>query len=401
MILRVFSELALAHPEVHFLLEKDGELLFDLPPSSFQEMTYYLDRVSMLLGYDFSKALVPLEAHHSVGKLFGIVTRPEHSFPYRTSQYFFLNKRSIVSSLLSRALADAYEHLLPKGRVPGCLLFLEMAGHLVDVNVHPRKREVRFQDEQAIRLFVRDSVVHKFSIGESNIGKAEDRVWIEPSRPLQETLPVWSFPEIEKSLPPCQGDMPLQKEEYHPILDWSRAFVAPLRTYVLLDAAVCREAYPAFASGEEWALIDCLHALFLLSQKGRGIKERLSQFLTIPIEQSVSPCSIELMEGILHSLAPLGFSFMRSGPVQFSIHEIPASWSREESKCFIEDLAKNPSSDHLSHQFLLLQLRLSKGIRLTTYVMQCIVEKVLLCMKEGEEMSTCCVGWSPHRFFRC
>ncbi|WP_192875477.1 DNA mismatch repair endonuclease MutL [Candidatus Similichlamydia epinepheli] len=410
IILRVFSELALAHPECQFSLIKDGEIVFDLPATSFDNCDAYIDRIDRLLGKEFALSLIRFEAESPIGKLFGWLTRPDFSFSYRTSQYFFLNNRSVFSPILSKSISEAYNYLLPQGRVAGCILFLNMDGRLVDVNVHPRKREVRFQDEKSVMRFVQDAIVNRFSLGQDHIEIQKEIANTRINSEREELKPpVWNFLEKKtvdeeesqsfhhEELPFC----PSTKQKEDPDnLDWSRAFLAPLKTYALLDANVCREAFPNLFNDDEWVLVDCLQALFLLGQRGCHINDSSSQILSIPIERSFVFTSIDLVEEILTNLTGLGIAFVRSGPCEFAIHEIPCSWSREDAEEFLGELAKNPSADYLSWSFLTKHLPSRKRIRLHSHIMRETIDKLFLCINEWKELLLCFASWSPSKFFR-
>lgn len=134
------ARLALAHPHVHFTLQHGGRLIHDLPPGDARQ------RIAALLGQELADGLIPVDNVEDEIELKGFVANPSHSRPNNRLQYVFLNGRFIRDRSLQHALGEAYRGLLLTGRFPVCFLHLRMPPAAVDVNVHPTKLEVRFQD---------------------------------------------------------------------------------------------------------------------------------------------------------------------------------------------------------------------------------------------------------------
>jgi DNA mismatch repair protein MutL len=133
--------LALAHPQIHFTLTHGGRLVYDLPP-----VDELRRRVAAFFGDDLADGLIEIESTSDGVHLSGYVANPMHSRSHARMQYLLLNGRPIRDRSLQHALVEAYRGLLLTGRQPICFLRLEMPAELVDVNVHPTKQEVRFQD---------------------------------------------------------------------------------------------------------------------------------------------------------------------------------------------------------------------------------------------------------------
>ncbi|HWB14515.1 MAG TPA: DNA mismatch repair endonuclease MutL [Pirellulales bacterium] len=140
-ITEAFTRLALAHPGVHFTLRHNQRPLYELPPA-----TAALERLAHFFGRDLADDLIWLESRDGQVRLSGFVGHPNLSRPNGRMQYLFLNGRAIRDRSLAHALSEAYRGLLLSGRYPVAFLFLDMPPELVDVNVHPTKLEVRFQD---------------------------------------------------------------------------------------------------------------------------------------------------------------------------------------------------------------------------------------------------------------
>jgi DNA mismatch repair protein MutL len=135
------TRLALAHPQVHFTLTHNGRRMHDLPPVDDDRL-----RIAAFFGQEIADDLIEIASESDGVSLAGFVANPMHSRATGRMQYLFLNGRAIRDRSLQHALGEAYRGLLLTGRQPICFLRLDMPPELVDVNVHPTKQEVRFQD---------------------------------------------------------------------------------------------------------------------------------------------------------------------------------------------------------------------------------------------------------------
>ncbi|MEZ6043426.1 MAG: DNA mismatch repair endonuclease MutL [Planctomycetaceae bacterium] len=145
-----FARIALPNPALHMVLRHNDKLVYELPATSNQ-----LDRIRRFYGSEVADQLIPVESVSDLPsgesiRLWGYVGSPTLSKSTRKNQYLFLNGRSIQDRSLQHALQEAYRGLLMVGRHPVSFLFLELPPALVDVNVHPTKTEVRFQDSQTL-----------------------------------------------------------------------------------------------------------------------------------------------------------------------------------------------------------------------------------------------------------
>lgn len=136
-----FTRIALSHPQIRFSLQHNQRSLFDLPPT-----TDWRERISSIFGREIADSLIWIESEEGHLKVSGYVANPTQSRSSNKMQYLFLNGRHIKDRSLQHALGEAYRGLLLTGRYPISFLRFEMAPDAVDVNVHPCKLEVRFQD---------------------------------------------------------------------------------------------------------------------------------------------------------------------------------------------------------------------------------------------------------------
>jgi DNA mismatch repair protein MutL len=139
--IEAMTRLALAHPQIHFTLTHNGRVAHDLPP-----VDNILARIAAFFGDELARDLIEIRSESDGVTLGGYVANPMHSRATGRMQYLFLNGRAIRDRALQHALGEAYRGLLLTGRQPICFLCLQMPAELVDVNVHPTKQEVRFQD---------------------------------------------------------------------------------------------------------------------------------------------------------------------------------------------------------------------------------------------------------------
>jgi len=155
----VFQRIALARPDVGFLLKHNGRV------SAQYRVQTVAERVAAILGKEFSAANLPVDAEAGTLSLRGFAGAPHAARGRADSQYFFVNGRYVRDRLLSHAVREAYADVLHGDRQPAYALFLELDPRGVDVNVHPAKIEVRFRDSRSIHQFVFHAVKRALSPG--------------------------------------------------------------------------------------------------------------------------------------------------------------------------------------------------------------------------------------------
>ncbi|HWI63315.1 MAG TPA: DNA mismatch repair endonuclease MutL [Symbiobacteriaceae bacterium] len=142
----MLTRLAMANPHVAMRFHSGQMQVFATPGTG-----QLSDVIAALLGRDVVKELLPVQYQDGHSKVWGFVGRPGAARAGRNHQYFFVNQRAIRTIQVRYAMEEAYAHLLPNGRYPVCVLFIEVPPHEVDVNVHPAKAEVRFEQERDVR----------------------------------------------------------------------------------------------------------------------------------------------------------------------------------------------------------------------------------------------------------
>lgn len=156
-----FQRVALANPGIFFTLHHDGQEVYHLPATALKQ------RIVHLFGNNYNQRLVPVEEDTSIIKLRGYVGKPEFARKTRGEQFFFVNNRYIRDAYLNHAVLAAFEELLPDESFPLYVLFIEIDPSKIDINVHPTKTEIKYQDEKSIYAIIRSAV--KRSLGKYNI----------------------------------------------------------------------------------------------------------------------------------------------------------------------------------------------------------------------------------------
>lgn len=147
-----YIRIALAHPEVRFDLHVNDRLDLALPAGNLRQ------RVVQVFGRKYDKLLVPIREDTDVLSISGFVGKPEAARKSRVGQFFFINNRFIKSSYLHHAVTSAYDDLLPKESYPFYVIYLEIDPARIDVNVHPTKQEIKFEDERLIYNYLKATI---------------------------------------------------------------------------------------------------------------------------------------------------------------------------------------------------------------------------------------------------
>ncbi len=156
-----FQRVALAHSQIGFKMVHQDSDLFHYTPSNVRQ------RIAAVLGGKSNERLVPVEENTEIVDISGFVLKPEFAKKSRGDQYFFVNDRFIKSPYLNHAVNAAFEGMIKPGLHPGYVLFLRVDPAAIDINIHPTKTEVKFEEEQSIYAVLRACIKH--SLGQFNI----------------------------------------------------------------------------------------------------------------------------------------------------------------------------------------------------------------------------------------
>jgi DNA mismatch repair protein MutL len=161
-----FQRVALAHPSISFTLIHNGSELYNLPSSNIRQ------RIVAIFSGKTNEKLVPVSEDTELVKIAGFVGKPEYAKKSRGEQFFFVNDRYIKSAYLHHAIMNAYEGLLKEGNQPSYFLYLQVPPHTIDINIHPTKTEIKFDDEHSLYAILRSAVKH--SLGQFNVAPVLD-----------------------------------------------------------------------------------------------------------------------------------------------------------------------------------------------------------------------------------
>lgn len=161
-----FERVALPHPGIAFILYHNGSEMFNLPGGNSRQ------RIVNIFGGRTNEKLVPVNETTEIVGITGFVCKPEFAKKNRGEQFFFVNNRFIKSGYLHHAVMAAYEGLLKDGCQPGYFLFLDVPPNTIDINIHPTKTEIKFDDEHALYAILRSSIKH--ALGQFNVAPVLD-----------------------------------------------------------------------------------------------------------------------------------------------------------------------------------------------------------------------------------
>lgn len=165
-IIDEFQRVALAHPKIHFSFYHNGSDMYNLPPSSLRQ------RIVNFFGGKTNEKLVPVTEDTEMMSIQGFVSKPEFAKKSRGEQFFFVNDRFIKSPYLHHAVMAAYEGILKDGSQPSYYLYLTVPPNTIDINIHPTKTEIKFDNESAMYAILRASIKH--SLGQFNVAPVLD-----------------------------------------------------------------------------------------------------------------------------------------------------------------------------------------------------------------------------------
>ncbi len=213
-IMDEFQHVAMAHPDIFFSLHHNDQEIFHLPPGNLRQ------RIVKIFGEQVNKKLVPVEEKTDILRITGFVGKPDYFKKSRGEQLFFVNKRFIKSSYLHHAVMSAYEEMLPADSYALYTLFLDIDPARIDINVHPTKQEIKFDDERLVYNYLKVTVRH--ALGTHNI---------TPSLDFEQEPAFQSTPTRTPSLN-RPADNAGSGSDYHPddrrqqnnLRNWQRAY---------------------------------------------------------------------------------------------------------------------------------------------------------------------------------
>ncbi|MEI6823606.1 MAG: DNA mismatch repair endonuclease MutL [Bacteroidota bacterium] len=222
-----FYRTSLINPQISFSYHHNNKLIIQVTRSTFKQ------RIINLFGKNFNERLLPVEQETNVVTINGFIGKPEFARKVRGEQYFFVNKRFIKHPYLHHAVENAFQELIPEKAYPTYFIQLEIDPKLIDINIHPTKTEVKFQDEKAIYAMLRSVVkqtLGKFSMSPSIDFEVEQSMDLNPP-------PVGYIPKVPTiKVDPYYNPFDQKRESYKPAesprdisnkQNWEKLFDAP------------------------------------------------------------------------------------------------------------------------------------------------------------------------------
>lgn len=320
LIAEAVQKAAMAHAHVAFRLVLDGREAARWPRSAPAE------RGAQILGAGEADELIAVDAPIPGGTARGWLARPERGRPARTGQHLFVNNRPVQSALLRRAVEQGYAQLLPIGRFPVFALFVDVDPASIDVNVHPRKLEVRFKDES--RLF--GAVAH--AVREALLASPLVRPAILPGRVAGDPAALVAGMQ-PMPVPGADGGrlrLALEAREmtgtYAPATDGRLPALHPLGqvlgTYLVAEGPDGLYVIDQHAAHER-----VLYERLLVARR-RG--DVVRQMLAVPLTVELAPAHLATLAGYRDQLEQLGFDVEPFGPRTALLRAVPAPVSAQD-----------------------------------------------------------------------
>src|SRR5690625_3855933 len=365
-IIDEFHRVALAHPDVEFNLIHNDNSLFKLPSTNLRQ------RIIHIFGKKTDEKLVPVSEETPIVKISGFALKPEYGKKSRGEQFFFVNNRFIKNSYLHHAVVAAYEGLIKNDVHPGYFIFLEVQPESLDINIHPTKTEVKFEDEHAIYAMLRASIKH--SLGQFNIAPVLDfqhqKEFDTPydySKKNAVTAPVIN---VDRNFNPFQNESkPTSKLDFSKsgkfrtqTANWEALYTetdslepvenketaTDLGFYEKTDEPSVNRS---LQFQNKYILAPVKSGLLLIHQnyahqrilyeellKNITVKEALSQQLLFPLNLHFSTPDIEVLLKVREQLENVGFIFSEFTDEQVSIAGIPVMLVESQIATLLEEL---------------------------------------------------------------
>ena len=408
-----FTRVALAFPAVRFSFTANGDQLFHLEPGSLKQ------RIVQLLGNSYNAKLVTVKEHTDYLDISGFVGKPETAKKTRGDQYFFVNNRFIRSPYLQHAVMNAYQQLIPGDSFPLFVLFIDLDPAQVDVNVHPTKQEIKFEDEKIVYAFVHAAIKHalaQFSVtptldfeldaGIQQLSSIQqpftpERQSAAASTPLfrgftqkhqahliepaKQSFPDWN--DFYKTEPAATG-APLPETGTNAGGKLWQQEPGDVEVHQLLNTYIVTPSQKGFLLiQQQQAHERILYEQFIAASQGQAIASQPSLF---PVTIELSPADAVLLQELLPDLKQLGYMVEPFGKNSFVIQGTPADIENDNDKHLFDFLLEQYKHYSTEIKFtpreklirsLARQQAVKTGVRLTEREMKNLLEDLFRCQQ--------------------
>ena len=400
-IIDEFHRVALAHPQIAFTFFQGGHELFDLPAANLRK------RIVHIFGSKIDEKLVPVEESTSVSSVSGFVIKPNAAKRTRGQQFFFVNDRFIKSPFMHHAIMNAYEGLLVDGTVPGYFIFFNLDPKTIDINIHPTKTEVKFEDEQSLYAILRSCVKH--SLGMFNVAPTldfeRDPNLDTPYRQVNQSAGTPQL-EVDSSFNPFKNPDARRFSKPNES-SWESLYVEvesqPVSSslgnefnatsdYDTVKVFQLMNRYIVSSIGSALILIDQqrAHERILYEQFLKTItqKKTASQQLLFPYKLELNPTQQAFLSDLEEVLVEAGFIFERDSNTTIIIKGIPSSSSEKEIPNIFENLFNSLESDLPADSFsqsdvlsksLAKTLSIKRGVSMKPEEQQRLLDDLFAC----------------------
>lgn len=370
-IIDEFQRVAIPNPEVAFSFHHNSTEIFNLPSGNLKL------RLMNIFGSSYNSRLVPVEENTPIVKIKGFVIKPEFSKKTRGEQFFFLNKRFIKNGYLHHAVQSAFEQLIPGDSFASYFLMLDVDPKTIDINIHPTKTEVKFEDEKAIYAFLRSTI--KKSLGQFNIAPSLDfdqeaHLYNMPLKPIDGIYKVPTI-KVDENYNPFKTDAPIPSQNFSERelsnrANWEKMYsrhadnqlefeIKKEDTQQSINPDWDNELHESnkkvtYQLHNKYILSHIKTGFMVIDQQGaheRILYERIIESLEknkSATQQELFPKTIELNPGdfaLVQELQPeiraMGFDMSEFGKNTFVIHGVPADTADHDSSALLEGLIEN------------------------------------------------------------
>ena len=345
---------ALVNPKIGFRLQADGKELLNIKPESvINSDEYVLNRIRNILGKSFADEAIKINnsktfKNQNFLKINGFIGLPTLNKSNYSQQYLFINGRSIQDRNLSGAIRAAYRDTLPKGRFPIFCLFIDVPPEFIDVNVHPGKTEVRFEDNAIIRSLIVGSISRELNIHSSQTSSELSKQAIEKFNTYNEIKVNDNYEKVQSffskndfgpSVKPISKNNDLQDQRLD---DQDKDF--PLGVAL----AQFSKNYIISRNSQGIVIVD-QHAAHerLVLEKMKAARENKSiekQILLLPEVINLDPTPLEMIIENVDLLSEIGFEIEPFGEGIIIVREVPSLLGDADIKQIIIDLGDDLSS---------------------------------------------------------
>ena len=384
-ILDVFHRLAISHPEIEFSFINNEEEIFYLKEESLNK------RIISIFGEKIRENLIPINESTQIANISGFVLKPEFSKKSRSNQFVFVNNRFIKSQFISHSISASFEGLLKDGYHPGYFLFIEIDPTKIDVNVHPNKTEIKFDDDQNLYSIINSLVKHCLGIyqvspvldfdKDPSMDISYDKVKSQPTNPTIEInsefnpFKVFNDEEVSKIINnEMAHDNKLNLED-----DNNQA----LKIFQILNKfIVSTNKSSLIIINQNLAHQRILYESFLKSIFENSVN---SQKLVFPIELSLTKKQLLLYNKIVDEFKSIGFDIIVKNELML-IESIPFGIEKNNVEEVIENILNeefNVSNDFSTADFFAKRLSkitsIKSGQKLNMDEQEYIVNHLFSC----------------------